>query len=291
VQRLQQHFVETYAALATRKLSEWTTTNSWPTSVVSQAGEFLDGIGRDLKAHDSVGDQQEKLEPVRKAVEAGRGSILKSIDGYFARKLAFPVALNTNQTETAEQLGVLRKELEGLLGAVQKPVWRDDKSGALDTLRTNCNAVADVLRSLVKTDGSPVELELVFVPPAGSSDDYVMITIFRGAEASTGKNIPDLTKATDDGVCALGKLPLDAPLSIKLSRSLNDRRDVVEFKEDNWALIRLIYADKAEPLEGGSKWRFRIPLRDGNRTGYAMFEARLDPKKPLPTKQAWPKAK
>jgi hypothetical protein len=301
VKQLQQHFVETYVALAMHKLSEWTETTSWTTTNVSAAGNWLERIGRDLKAGNHLGDQKGKLEPISNAVEASRGSILKAIDGYFARKLAFPVALNASQAKTARELGALRKEIEGLLGAVEKPVWQEDKSGALDILRTNCNAVADVLRSLVKADGTPTEFALFFVPPTDSSsqNDISILSRFRFAKLSSGQStaeIPDLTKARsdDESSCRLGngKLPMDASLHLSFHKLTDTDPKEGGVNYESWGLIRLIESGKADRQEDGTKWRFKVPLplKEGE-MGDMVFEARLDAKQPLPKKENWPRTR
>jgi hypothetical protein len=301
VKQLQQHFVETYVALAMHKLSEWTETTSWTTTNVSAAGNWLERIGRDLKTGNRLGDQQVKLEPITNAVEVTRGSILQAIDGYFARKLAFPVVLNTNQTKTVSELDALRKELEGLLGAVEKLVWQEDKSGALDKLRTHCNAVTNVLRSLVKADGTPTEFTLFFVPPTDSSpqNDITIRSQFRVAKLSSGQStneIPDLTKArsNDDSSCRFGndkyKLLMNESLHLSFHQLTDSDPPVGDVIYNNWGLIRLIEDDKAERLEDGTKWRFKVslPLKEGG-TGDMVFEARLDAGQPLPKKEDWPK--
>jgi hypothetical protein len=303
VQRLQQQFVQTYVALTSHKLSELTSTLSWPSSAVSAAGELLDKIGRDLKVGNRLGDQQEKLEPVRVALDAGCGSILKSIDAHLARILRFPVALNASQTDTASQLGDLRKELDSLLGVIEKPVWQGDKSGALDKLRADCKAAADVARSLVTTDGTPTEFALFFVPPTDSSpqNDRDIRQRFRFVDLLSGQNkgaIPDLSKARsdDESSCRLGngKLALDASLHLSFRQYTDGTGPKADggVDWDSWGLIRLIERGKAERLDDGTKWRFKVPLtlKEGG-TGNMVFEARLDAKQPLPKKEDWPKTR
>lgn len=285
--QLKTGYVRGYADLVTNMLHQLER-QRWDVASVTNAGKLLARINTDLQTGKANGIAEESLEATKHDWIAAREAILNSIDDHLRRTAGFPVTLDSKQTNTLPTLAELMRLLSGLKEELREPVWNGCES--LIRLRTHCEAYASVIHALVKSDGSPAELELFFVPPPGSSDDYVMITIFRVAQASTGKNIPDLTKATDDGACALGKLRLDAPISIKLSRNLDDKRDEVELKEDNWTLIRLIHAGKAESLEGGSKWRFKIPLTAGNQTGGAMFEARLDPKQPLPKRQDWPKS-
>jgi len=303
VQRLQQQFVQTYVVQAAKKLSDLKATSPWTVAAISDAGQWLGRIGRDLEAGGRLGDQQTRLDPVRKALDAGRESMLKSMDSDLSGSLGFPAALNAAQVGTAGQIAALRQILDELLKALQDPVWQADKSGALDALRANCSRTADVVRSLVKPDGTPAEFALYFVPPtdASSPNDKAIPTVFRVADLSSGRikaTIADLSKARsdDESSCSFGKLSMDGGLRL-VFHHLSDadpKKDpeVVGVNYENWALIRLIQSGKAERGEDGAKWTFRVPLplREGT-TGDLIFEARLDPKLPLPKPDNWPKIK
>ena len=296
VQQLQQDFVQKYVALVSKKLFDLPSATAWSASAVSEAADWLSRIGRDLNAGKSLGDQQEKLEPVRKELEVDRGQMLKSIDGYLARTLAFPVAWNaTGQAQKPSQLGDLRKELEGLLGAIEKPVWQEDKSGARDALRTTCKGAVDVVSSLVDINGTPAEFALFFVPPTESSsqNDIDIRSKLRVAKLLSGSIaavLPDLTKAKsgDPSSCQLGngKFTVNEGLHFSFHQLTADDPKAGGEDYDNWGLIRLIQSGKAERLGDGTKWRFKIslPLKDDEK-GNLVFEAHLT--RPLPEKGKW----
>jgi hypothetical protein len=210
--------------------------------------------------------------------------------------LGFPILFNDSEkTMDAAKLRSAHELLTSLAIELQNPSLQSYP--VLAALEKNRGAYDAVVNALANDDGTPVGWELWFVPPdEDNSADRTMLTIFPYMELSAGGNPIDsdnLTRAI--GPIKLGKFSADQGLKIVFQRHIDSNafQEIMPVKPD-WAVVRLIQDYRADRMDDGKVWRFKVQLEDKSssrvKAGNCTFEIRLvDSKTALPKIKDWPR--
>src|SRR5262249_27012325 len=149
-------------------------------------------------ASDRLALKAVNIQAIRNLITDSRHIILLAFTNTLSARLGFPVVLSSPRNNTVEELAAIKRDLNGVLTALQDPVWKSDQSGTQSGVANYCSNAVAVLSALIK-DGRPVQWQLVFVPPPENAPegDRNIIKILPVANIGGGslqKTMADLSK-------------------------------------------------------------------------------------------------
>ncbi len=291
---LRDQYIDEYTRAAADKIRNLITPGPRDTAGLTNASAWLARIEKDVNqpACDKLGAQVSRLEATRALLNRSRTEVLNAFTANLRSSLGFPLAKDSTSLSTLQELADTRKALNGVMAAMQDPVWQTDPSASAAASQF-CGKLAGLVNSVVQENGKPAQWDLYFVPPPETAqEDVALMGAFRVVELANGKLLSDLTKADSNNTnsCLLGTVGMNDGLSLSFGKYLDPAtKRIVQPQNWNpfkdWALVRFIYARQAQPAADAAHWKFQYSP-DPTQKGKLTFEARL--KQPLPKPDDWP---
>ena len=281
---LKAQYVDKYVTEARRQLGELVGKSGWDMEQITNTGNRLLVIEKDLKT--APEDQKAKLTMAAVQLTNSVQEVLAGIKRDIGQMVGFPVLLDATNSMSVGDLRKLSELTKGLMTELNNSIWQVDPVG-LDALRTRCGRYVSIVNALTDEQGNPASWQLKFLPQEST---YAIKGIYPDLETSLGGVSSRLVTIRDSTNRIEGNV--SQGLTLRFFKSFNNPGQGVNTKEfgDNWSLVRLIKDSKSERKDGGATWWFRINLIDGSNTGDMVFEGSLVSKNgTLPETSKWPK--
>ncbi len=286
---LKGQYVDKYVAEARRQLGELAGKSSWDMEQITNTGNRLLVIEKDLQA--APEEQKAKLAAVSGQLANSVHDVVAGIDREIHSMAKFPILFKSENSMSINEFRKLKELVRGLTTELLTPVWQHDASGVA-ALRARCGSYVAIVDALTDESGNPVSWQLKFLPQDSNRE---IKNIYRDVNVSFTDGKPVWTDAPHDTdpKPAVGTAEKGITLiCYKLRTSPEAGAKTNKFTPD-WGLVRLIKSTRSERLDGGGSWKFRINLGEGsstyNPTNDMVFLGTLTGQKAtLPEINDWP---
>lgn len=286
-QQLKERYVDNYVQYTVGKLGKMAA-DACLFRDVTNARPWLEKVRSDLGQSAKLKEQDVKLKPVKDALEKTQRQVIQNYASCslaaLQPKLKFPLSLGSTDSLDVSSLIESKKILLRMSDELSDPVWSAlaGSEEMLTPLRGRVKDTLELLNSLVNSDGTLAEVELLFTPPISLRYAKVFVD---GVE----KFNQDLSRYPKDTVSIVKKIPMNSALRLDFFSDVERQNRVSTFTVDNWALPKLVQAGQAEQINNsGMEWRLKLPVTvEGASVALEAFQVRL--LKPLPKREAWPK--
>jgi len=292
---LKSDFINNYVSMVSLKLSSISSQTHWSPAEITNARTLFMNVVTDIGGREVLGQQKDKIEPLRGALATCKETSLISINRDLTSKIGFPISLKAQREASLKDVLDSRRMLKTLKTELSLPIWESENPASLKNLRKSCDDYLPIINMLVSDTDEPTKWELYFVPPE-SPDDRTIVSVYRFLKTTIegAQSIDDLTRIRQP--VAVGKKPAGDALTLTFQKSSIDASSATNLVVKDWWLPRMVRDSGDHRGEVLGAWRFRIPLADPSQknskgevlSGLVTFEARpADPKAVLIKYEDW----